>query len=549
MRRTLSFLLVYCIVTLVVGCKSSSEEDDVTPASQLDQIGVDSTRNLDDLIRDNARIAPDAPISADTAELLNDTSPADTAELLNDTSPADNSPLDVPADDLPPDPEITPQPGEPWKLLVVPGSRIIAPAIDPIDNSITIACIPVDLNGIPLEVPADVQVMVEPMGGIEVKDGRYHFKAEDEYEITCSSASLDLQGQTTVTVVPPIFSKHYVMAGHRLGKLHTIMIHLAKAAATEDTGSYPDIATQLQQLADDCQPEKLAAKSLFIPWPNGYPTPEEMLDDGIEAEVDDDQFGQLLEQTSQKMTEVLGLLEQLQIDFEDEALHQQLLALQTEYAQLSGQLAVLEPSAIAVMANLEALAQTSGSQIDAHTRQVALTLKTALDKERFSLIELVTSIAINQILTTIYSCGGLMDDAAKASRVCHIMMELFDELAAVPISPNPPVVWAVFGPGAGAIVPTLKWKIEGAGFDWDPAMNQVIFIPPEYGVALEEDESFWSLLDALMTLTQMAHRPPGSHYPRHRVRCPHGQYHRRRRRCPRPHLHLQDCTDSIQRGR
>jgi len=261
-------------------------------------------------------------------------------------------------------------------------------------------------------------------------------------------------------------------------------------------------AQQLTNLASECLPSGMADLALLVPLPNGWPSVEELGAMGAEPQPDDEQFALVLEQITQQLAVLVAVMKDMETDFSQE----NAMVLEAEVDnlfQLAQQLSLLNPSELAVMANRDKLAALMGPAVDALTRQTALTMAAAADSSRWTLTEIMVTVAIKGIMAKLPSVEWVLIQSAKTMTQMIMMMELFEALSEQGGSGFAPVVYTIYGPGAMSVNPGLKWKIDGGGFSYTPEHNMVIFIPPEVFKAAAEliwdivslFTSLWSLYD------------------------------------------------------
>lgn len=399
-------------------------------------------------------------------------------------------------------PEISPPgPGEPWKFLVILTSPIVGIHFDEFGDSVSAWCLPLDGAGHPLPDPGDVVVITDAPDAI-IDGGEYAFPQRGEYVISCQSESLGIAGDTTVSVTTGALNDQFFAAAGRVGALHLHMGHLLKALLDEDSPTVAATGQQLQELAGECLPHGLEELSLLVPLPSGWPAAEELTAMGAVAGPDDEKFGVLLDDLTLQFAAVTVATENLGVDFtEGKAL---LLEQEVDnLAVLAEEYSLLQPSELAVLANRDKLAALMGPAADSLTRQTALTLAAAADSSRWTLTEIMVTVAIKGIMAKLPSVEWVLIQSAKTMTQMIMMMELFEALSEQGGSGFAPVVYTIYGPGAMSVNPGLKWKIDGGGFSFTPEHNMVIFIPPEVFKAAAEliwdivtlFTSLWSLYD------------------------------------------------------
>jgi len=476
--------VLFSALALLIGCGSgdgTKREDtgpDGTPRPEevSDQAALESSSG-DILIDTRADASP----RIDLVELTPEPD-ARHEELSPDVSAA-------------PEVEIQPGPGDPWKFVVLLSAALVGKEYGGNGDHLQVECLPVDGEGWPLDSPDDIEIMTDSPTA-EIDGNKLWFPARGEFSVTCSSESLDIDGEAMVAVPTAAIDKQFVHAAKRLGTLHFSLSHLAKAVAAEDSSTVSNVCEQLSNLAKECKPEVLGQENLFVPCPGGWPTVQDLADAGIEALPDDALYGDKLDSLNAALEGITAALETLGADISEE--NEAALAQKTgEFETLVAEFSNLEPSAIAVLENEEKLKQLIGPGMDEITRQTALAVAAGCTDDRWTLQEVMMTVVIKGILATIPSYNDCLKEAAKAGTQLLIMLELFEVVEEMGAS-GTPFIYTIYGPGAQVVNPGLKWKIDGGGFSWDETMTIILFIPPE--VAKKATDMVFEIVELFQNL-------------------------------------------------
>lgn len=504
--RIVAIPLVVAIVFVVGACGSSSSKDDATGASdvKVEEITpADSQSRTDttaDVVgpQDSSVDTPLPPL--DLSEDVEDDEdvlqiPGEVSEIAVDlvdtvADMLDESDLaDVAAEVAPP------EPGEPWKFIVILSGALVGKEYGGFGDELVVECFALDGAGLPLGAPDDLVIGTDaPDAAID--GNTIHFSARGQWIVTCHSDSLGIDGEAQVSVPSAALGKQFTLVAKRLGTLHFSLGHLVKSALSEDSPNVSAVCQQLNQLAQQCQVEQLANTDLLLPYPGGWPDLEELVAAGITAEPDDAAWVETLAALISHLEQVAAALQQLAQEMTEEnaATLEDHIA---EFAQLVETFAGLEPSAIAMYQNLDGLRQLMGPGIDAVTRETALAVAAGCTDERWTLQEVMMTVAIKAIQAAIPSYNDCLKEASKAGTQLLIMLELFEVVQEMGAS-GTPVIYIIYGPGAQVVNPGLEWKINGGGFAWEPDMTIIMFIPPE--VAKNAADQVYAIVDFFQNL-------------------------------------------------
>ncbi len=499
----LAIIVPFLVVLVLPACGGTGRGGDTEPDSEkIEDAEAREVRAAADIPADHSADTSTTtdtppPFDLQTEDVAMDLAPVDLAEVSPELTGTPDAQMEVEVS-----PDIAPPgPGEPWKFVVVLSSPVVGKHFGEFGDSVSVWCLPVDGEGKPLPDPGDVVVSTDAPDAIV--DGAEHaFPQRGEYVVSCQSESLGIVGDTTLSVTTGALNDQYVFVARRLGELHLHLGHLLKALVGEDIPAVATSAQQLTNLASECLPSGMADLALLVPLPNGWPSVEELGAMGAEPQPDDEQFALVLEQITQQLAVLVAVMKDMETDFSQE----NAMVLEAEVDnlfQLAQQLSLLNPSELAVMANRDKLAALMGPAVDALTRQTALTMAAAADSSRWTLTEIMVTVAIKGIMAKLPSVEWVLIQSAKTMTQMIMMMELFEALSEQGGSGFAPVVYTIYGPGAMSVNPGLKWKIDGGGFSYTPEHNMVIFIPPEVFKAAAEliwdivslFTSLWSLYD------------------------------------------------------
>jgi hypothetical protein len=468
----------------VRGADAASEDRSAVPDA-----GREAGRSADS--------AADVPVSRDDGG-AQDSDAGGWPSDVSDMSPAPDSLPEVGADTLVTDVpgEVAPPgPGDPWKFVVLLSGALVGKEHGGHGDHLLVECLAVDGEGMPLPAPDDLLIMTDaPTATID--GAKLSFPARGQWEVTCHSDSLGIDGAAVVSVPTAALDKQFTSAARRLGTVHLSLAHLLKAAAAEESPNVGTICQQLVDLAAQCEPEELDNTALLLPYPGGWPELQSLVDAGLDTNADDSEWEDTLTAVNGKLDEIAAALETLAADVSEEnaAL---LEAKTTAFAQLVDTLAGLDPSAIAIYEHLELLRQLMGPKMDRVTQWTAQAVGAGCVDERWTLQEVMTTVAIKSILAAIPSYNDCLKEASKAGTQLLIMLELFEVVQEMGAS-GTPVIYVIYGPGAQVVNPGLKWTINGGGFAWEANMNIIMFVPPE--VAKNAADQVYAIVDFFQNL-------------------------------------------------
>jgi len=355
-----------------------------------------------------------------------------------------------------------------------------------------VGCLPIDGDGLIIESPADT--VIESSSLSATIDGfQVSFTEEGEHSVKCSSDSLGIQGSAKLTVVTDAVDKQYIGVGKKLGSLHFALSHLPKAIENEDNATITSTIDQLKELVAGCEPEYVAEADFLIPYPGGWPSVEELQEGGIVAGPDDEAFAASLDQIAAKLDEIQAALGALELDPTDDNLNAALEKM-AEIEALEQAFTQLEPSQLAVVEHQGKLALVTGVKMETAVKQLASTIVT-IDKDRFSLIGCMASVAIQGVLSTLPSFTGILTKAAKVISMMVAMLIVKDYIAENVQGGGVSVVGIFTNSAPDFLYPGMPWKAMGSGFSKDPKMTKFIFIAPAFGQALTDP--FWDIVDLL----------------------------------------------------
>ena len=523
-----SCIPVLLLVALGAGCSGGGSSADTLatdlPATPKDTLVADTSVVPDqtvipDVILPEDLVAPQDswPIDIALDDSKTDTTVVDLAQqdskddtptdsMLSDTYFEDIQASDeaaeavepelVPADIGGTDPE--PIPGVPWKFVVALDHSMIKRQVQ--GGVVTVDCVAMDGSMVVLADPPDTVISTDDPNA-QLDGAKFSFPDEGDFTISCHSAGLDIEGHAGVAVISDAIDQQFIDVGNRMGKLHLTLSHLVKAAQQEDDGAIAQACTALKALAEDCNPDFVGKSDLLIPFPGGYPSVQKMQDNGIEAKPDDAAFGAKLDDVIGKLGAVNASLALIQQDPTEDHIDQYLAAAQ-ELADVVAEFSELDPSPLALMANMGKLDQLSGPALDESVRQTAATLEVVFDGDRTTMIEMAIVVGVKAILATIPSYTQVLITIGKRLTQMAIMWAINDLMNYnLELPDSPPVLESVHGPTFGAIVPGMEWYATGKGFHEDPKFTIFIFIAPEYAALI--NDAIWGIIDLLSSIKDL----------------------------------------------
>ena len=514
--KTLLFCMLIPMLSFMFACDDGGNGgNDATDTGGDDTAGDTSADGTD-----GTDVPADTPADGND---LTDT-PADTPADGDDTA---DSPADVPADgddtadgpaDVPGDAaEGTDVEGdgdaqeeeileEAPRLVLVFTSSIIETMIE--ESHVDVDCEYRDVDGTLLTPPGDLEIYTTA-DDATVDGSRYSFDEIGEKEFVCSSSSLSLETIDSVVVAFEGMDRGAVRLASFVETSRRAFEAMMASADADDETAYADAIAGLRASFDEISTHYYTDYSFYVYHPYGWPTRGAMEADGLTTGPDDAAWAAALSDLASD----LALLQTAWTSFNAYAMDSDnvdaIISLSADVKDTIDDLHGLAPSEIAFMESQGSLTTIVGTRLTPIVRMSSTKLADAFEHygpggeggSRFSLVEMLVSLAINQILSTLPSYSSMLKDAGKAaasSAMMLIIQGLIDR--EWPAVPGGPEFDSVHGSSAGFLLPGNPWTAVGSSFNTELYRNMVVFVPPVVGIGyVDTIDSIFSACDGLLS--------------------------------------------------
>jgi len=376
-------------------------------------------------------------------------------------------------------------------------------------DTVTASCWHVDDSGVKQPDPGDL-VISSPAPAVPVSSGVFTFPDAGVYDITCSSASLNLSTTEPAIVTYEGFDYRYVEAIQVVSESRRWLETIVAANQADDPSTYATAVDELESLA--AKIPDLGSVPLLVDNPNGWPTDQDLTDAGLTAGPDDAAWVTALGELRAALVAERTALQNL-TDPPNGTQAQALIAAYSATKARLQTLKALSPSEVAVWKNLAEVGSLVAEMAEtSRTRFTKLAVlfrgepplgsgSTSLSSHgnlRFSLLGTLASIAIQETLGA-YTYSSVLKNVGKVVVANMISMAIKDLLNSgfVP-GAHAPVLDSVHGSAAGFVVPGNGFQTLGS-FNSDPAKTRIVFIPPTIANELSTIVDF---VDGINGLTQ-----------------------------------------------
>jgi hypothetical protein len=360
----------------------------------------------------------------------------------------------------------------------------------------------VDASGVKQPDPGDL-VIASPAPAVTLSPSVFAFPDAGVYDVSCSSASLAMTVTEPAIVSYEGFDHRYVRAINAASEGHRLIEEIVEANQAGDPDGFDAAVNALEALAPKIP--NLGSVPMLVDNPNGWPTDQDLIDEGLTAGADDTAWVAALQALRSALAAervALGALT-------DPPTDAQAQALSDAYTITRSRLQVFEaltPSELAVWKNMTGVSSLVYELSE--TSRTRFTVLAGLFRSdppsasptslRFSLIGTLASIAIQETLGA-YTYSSILKGVGKVIVANVISIAIKDLLNSgfVP-GAHAPAIDSVHGSAAGFVVPGNGFQVVGS-FNLDPAKNRIVFIPPSLSNDLATIVDFVDGINGLTT--------------------------------------------------
>lgn len=446
-------LVLPAVLALALACDDSTNPNNGQPATDvaLDDVSTDVAEDADSTSED---VTPSDTADPDDTHIIDDadtTSDASETDAVGDTS-------------APTEPYVSVRFDRDWIHTEVEG------------DAVDVSCRYLNADGDPLDNPGDFE-LTAPADAIDADDGRFAFEESGTYSFECASASLGLSATRELVVAFEGIDYRYVQTTQVLSEYGPVIDEIIDANADLDRQAYSDAVDRLEALPE-AFPD-LSGVEILTDNPHGWPTVQNLRDEGLNDGPDDAAWVAALDDLEQAVAAERAALAQLSDSPAPDdlvALEQATVTTRTAHAALAG----LNPSEIAVWEHREeagALLEEMAETARVRSERLAAMFRANPPSVNFSLVGTLASIAINEAIGS-YTYKAILTDLGKAIVANMISIAIKDLInRGFVADANSPHLSSVHGSAGGFVGAGNPFTAVG-DFNADHTKMRIVFIPP-----------------------------------------------------------------------